>query len=229
MSPRRGRGRLPAGRVAGIGSRSWSRWRPAARMRPATGPLLDDQRALDHHCREAGGDRREQHGGHRNGHPDQRAASHADDDAERGDDRRERARPGPDRPAHLAVPGAMRRPRRGSRLLAGRKLGRDRDIGGDGVQVRVRAGGERLCHPLVEFVFGQAILHERGLEHLDRPFPVGARSPHAAFASWPDHHRRLPHERGVSESLAWMGFARSRVRRQRELDGGDRFRAVLLR
>jgi hypothetical protein len=58
------------------------------------------------------------------------------------------------------------------------------EVGGEGGQLRLGRGRERLPHPLVEFVLGQHALYECGLEKADHLFAVGT--------SRPCHHGASP-------------------------------------
>ena len=55
------------------------------------------------------------------------------------------------------------------------------DVGGERGQLSLGPRGERLARPRVKLAFGQAALHERGLEHVDHVLAVGVgRTPMAA-------------------------------------------------
>jgi hypothetical protein len=102
-------------------------------------------------------------------------------------------RDGRERPHARVEHGGARehRARPQNRLLAPGPGGRrgpsrdrlDMEVGGEDGQFRVGPRPERLAHPLVEFVFGQHALHERGLEGIDHPPAIGVRR--AEFSAAP--------------------------------------------
>jgi hypothetical protein len=204
-SPPRGRGRPLVRLTARAGPR------PGPSVPAGTAPLTRFQlhRRGDDRADEPGGEGAQEQEKHRHDYRCRGIDQHADGDARPHGDGRDPAGADLDRPYRRPVPGRASWPPQRRRDGA-RQRGQVRpggDVRSERVQICIGPSRQRVADPVVKFVFSKPLVHERDLQHVDRPLPVGARDPHMAmaartrcrFASRP-RHRCLHREHDVPEA-----------------------------